>query len=177
MVCSPKGSSMVKVHRECVIAKALEGLIVVAVHVAHEEVEDGEVDQVKQSTTLVIRVNVSNNVTVVGIRFPLSFSALVVAATPRVPPSFPWRKIFGRKKRGKTSLEHVGAAADGVRCVAVVRTLAKTTVGKSSFGGRVSLLSRGSLPVVSLEFPDAVFCRTRFPLCCPLPPVLHPRTR
>ena len=32
--------------------KALEGLIVVAVHVAHEEVEDGQVDQVKQSTTL-----------------------------------------------------------------------------------------------------------------------------
>ena len=38
---------------------------------------------------LVIRVNVSNNVTVVGVRFPLSFSALVVAATPRMPPSFP----------------------------------------------------------------------------------------
>ena len=38
---------------------------------------------------LVIRVNVSNNITVVGVRFPLSFSALVVAATPRVPPSFP----------------------------------------------------------------------------------------
>ena len=32
--------------------KALEGLIVVAVHVAHEEVEDGQVDQIKQSTTL-----------------------------------------------------------------------------------------------------------------------------
>ena len=38
---------------------------------------------------LVIRVNVSNNITVVGVRFPLSFSALVVAATPRVSPSFP----------------------------------------------------------------------------------------
>ena len=38
---------------------------------------------------LVIRVNVSNNVTVVGVRFPLSFSTLVVAATPRMPPSFP----------------------------------------------------------------------------------------
>jgi len=124
MACSPKGSSVVKVHRECVVAKALEGLIVVAVHVAHEEVEDGQVDQIKQSTTLVIRVNVSNNITVVGVRFPLSFSTLVVAATPRVSPSFPWRKIFGRKKRGKTALEHVGAAADGVRGVAVVRALA-----------------------------------------------------
>ena len=43
---------------------------------------------------LVIRVNVSNNITVVGVRFPLSFSALVVAATPRMPPSFPGSVFF-----------------------------------------------------------------------------------
>ena len=43
---------------------------------------------------LVIRVNVSNNIAVVGIRFPLSFSALVVAATPRMPPSFPGNVFY-----------------------------------------------------------------------------------
>ena len=33
--------------------KALESLVVVAVHVAHQKVKDGKVDQVQQTATLV----------------------------------------------------------------------------------------------------------------------------
>ena len=38
-----------------VITKALESLVVVAVHVAHQEIEDGEVHQVQQSATLLMK--------------------------------------------------------------------------------------------------------------------------
>ena len=62
---------------------------------------------------LVIRVNVSNNVTVVGVRFPLSFSALVVAATPRVSPSFPGNVFFAEVD--VDSLNHLGARSLGGR--------------------------------------------------------------
>ena len=62
---------------------------------------------------LVIRVNVSNNVTVVGVCFPLSFSALVVAATPRVSPSFPGNVVFAEV--GVDSLNHLGARSLGGR--------------------------------------------------------------
>ena len=62
---------------------------------------------------LVIRVNVSNNITVVGVRFPLSFSALVVAATPRVSPSFPGNVVFAEVD--VDSLKHLGARSLGGR--------------------------------------------------------------
>merc|ERR1719370_17442 len=115
---------MVKVHWECVVAKALESLIVVAIHVAHQKVKDGKVHQVQQTATLIIRVNIPNDVAIVRVRFPLSLSPLVVAPTPWVPPSFPWCEVFRRKKSCKASLEHIRAATDGVRGVAVVRALA-----------------------------------------------------
>ena len=122
--------------------KALESLIVVAIHVAHQKVEDGEVDQVQQTTTLIIRVNVPNDIAIVRVRFPLGLPPLVVAPTPWVPPGFPedhfyksdvyymqsyvspWCEVFGREKSSKASFEHVWAAADRVRCVAVVGALA-----------------------------------------------------
>ena len=65
----------------------------------------------------------------------------MVAPTPRVPPSFseiiivfftrfydqeyvsPWCEVFRREKSCEASLEHIRAAADGVRGVAVVRAL------------------------------------------------------
>jgi len=46
MTSSTEGPSVVEVHWECVVAKALESLIVVAVHVPHQEVKDGKIHQV-----------------------------------------------------------------------------------------------------------------------------------
>jgi len=149
MAGSTKGSSVVEVNRERIVSKALESLIVVAVHVAHQEVKDGEVHQVQQTATLIIRVNVPNDITVIRIRFPLSLPPLVVAASPWVSPSFPWCDVFGGEKSSKASFQHVWAAADCVRRVAVVGALAveaevarwrdEESLEKISFGQRVDL--------------------------------------
>ena len=91
---------------------------------------------------LIIRVNIPNDITVVRVGFPLSFSTLVVASPPWVTPSFPefifldprmlvirigvlpWCKVFGWEKGSETSLEHIWASANCVRGVAVVGALA-----------------------------------------------------
>ena len=44
----PKGPPVVQVDGEAVVAEELEGLVVVAVHVAHEEVVHRQVYQVQQ---------------------------------------------------------------------------------------------------------------------------------
>ena len=69
---------------------------------------------------LIIRVNVPNDITVVGICFPLSFPPLVIAATPRVPPSFPEIHIIFTVFMNATMLMfrkmfHLGARSLGGR--------------------------------------------------------------
>ena len=43
---------MVQVHSEGVISKTLEGLVVVAIHVAHQEVQDNQINDVKQPESI-----------------------------------------------------------------------------------------------------------------------------
>jgi hypothetical protein len=69
-------------------------------------------------------MNILDNLTIVGIIFPLCFPPLVVASPPRMPPSLPWRHRLGRKKSCKTSLQHVRVSTDCMGSVAIVRTLA-----------------------------------------------------
>ena len=69
-------------------------------------------------------MNIPDHITIVRIIFPLSFPPLVVTSPPRMSPSLPWRHRLGRKKSCKAALQHVWVATDGMRGVAVVRTLA-----------------------------------------------------
>lgn len=85
---SPKASTVVQMNGEGVVAEDFERFVVMAVHVAGEEVEDGHIHEVQQATILVIRGNVSDHGAVVGVGFPLSLPAFVVGPAPRVSPDF-----------------------------------------------------------------------------------------
>ena len=120
----PKGSAMVEVYGESVIAEYFESLVVMAVHVPHQEVEDGEVHEVQEPPALVVGTDVLDSLAVVLIILPLSFPSLVVAPPPRVPPGLPRDDGLAGEEGGQADLQHVGRAADGVGGVAVVGTLA-----------------------------------------------------
>lgn len=69
----------------------LERLVMVPVHVADEEIVHGHVHQVEQPSALVVGRDVPHHAAVISIRLPLRLPALMVAATPRVPPYLVWR--------------------------------------------------------------------------------------
>ena len=74
--------------------------------------------------SLIVRMNIPDNLTIVRIIFPLSFPSLVVTSPPRMSPSLPRRYRHGRKKGCKATLQHVRVAANGMRGVAVLGTVA-----------------------------------------------------
>ena len=59
--------AVIKVDEECFIAEKYDGLVVVSVHVAHEEVQHRHVHDVIQATTLVVWGNLLHHLTVVVI--------------------------------------------------------------------------------------------------------------
>ena len=119
-----KCPAMVQVYWICVVAKQFECFIVMTVHVPHQEVKDGQVHHIQQSSTLVVWADIFDYITVIRICFPSCFPPFVIASSPRMSPSFPRHHGFTRKKCGKAPLQHVGAAADGVGGVTIIRTLA-----------------------------------------------------
>lgn len=62
---SPEAPPVVQVKGEGVVVEGSESLVVVPVHVAHEEVEHGHVHEVVESRTRVVRADLSHEVTVV----------------------------------------------------------------------------------------------------------------
>ena len=106
--------AMVQVYGEGLVAEQFERLVVVTVHVAHEEVEDGEVHQVEESPALVVRTDVLDCVTVVRVILPLGFASLVVAPSPGVAPRLARHQGLAGQEGGQADLQHVGTAADGV---------------------------------------------------------------
>ena len=62
-----EASAVVEVERKRVVPEGSERLVVVTIHVPGEEVEDGHVHQVEESTTLVVGRDVTDEVTVVGL--------------------------------------------------------------------------------------------------------------
>ena len=67
----------------------LDGLVVVPVHVAHEEVVDGHVHDVEQPPALVVRLHLAHDLAVGLVRLPVGLAPLVVRPPPRVPPRLP----------------------------------------------------------------------------------------
>lgn len=63
-----------------------ESLVVMPVHVARQEVEHGHVHEVVESTALVVGRNLPHEGAIIGLRFPLGLSALVVRASPGMSP-------------------------------------------------------------------------------------------
>ena len=55
MVGTPESPPLVQVNRIRIVAEEGDGLIMVPVHVASQEIENGQVDQVSQSTWVVVR--------------------------------------------------------------------------------------------------------------------------
>ena len=113
---------MVQVYGKGVITKQFECLVVVTVHVAHEEVQDGEVHQVQQPPALVVWTDVLHCLTVVSLSLPPGLPSLVVTPPPGVSPGLPGHEVLGGEEGREADLQRVGAATDGVGGVAVVRT-------------------------------------------------------
>ena len=80
--------AVVQVDGVGVVAKDLEGLVVVAVHVAHEEVVDGHVHQVEQPAAVVVGLGFPDDLAVILVRLPVGLSTFVIRSSPRVSPSF-----------------------------------------------------------------------------------------
>ena len=122
-----KSSSVVQVNRICVVAKQFECLIMVSVHITHQEVKDGQVHDIQQSSSLIVWTDILDNITVVGVCFPSCFPPLVIASPPGMTPSLSWNHGFTWKECGKAALQHIWTATDGVRCVTIIRTFAVET--------------------------------------------------
>ena len=66
----------------------LDGLVVMAVHVVHEEVEHSHVHEIQQPATLVVRFDLLDDITVFLVRLPICFSPLVIGSSPGMAPRF-----------------------------------------------------------------------------------------
>ena len=113
---------MVEVDGEGVVTEQFESLVVVTVHVPHEEVQDGEVHQVQQPPALVVGTDVLDCLTVVRLSLPPGLPSLVVTPPPGMSPGLPGHEVLGGQEGGQADLQQVGAATDGVGGVAVVGT-------------------------------------------------------
>ena len=118
---------MVEVNGEGVVAEQLEGLVVVAVHVSHEKVQDGEIHQIQKSPALVVGNDVLHCLAVVRLSFPPSLPPLVITPAPGMSPGLTRHDALAGHEGGEADLQRVGAATDGVGGVAVVGTLAVET--------------------------------------------------
>ena len=119
-----KCPAMVEVYGEGVVIEQLEGLVVVAVHVPHEKVQDGEVHQVQQSPALVVGADVLDCLAVVRLCLPASLPPLVITPAPGMSPGLTRHQALAGQEGSEADLQRVGAPTDGVGGVAVVGTLA-----------------------------------------------------
>ena len=119
-----ESSAVVEVDGEGVVAEQFECLVVVAVHVPHQEVHHGQVDHVEQPPAAVVGRHLLDEVAVLGVVLPGRLPPLVVAAAPGVAPRLARHHGLARQEGGQAHLQRVGRAADGVRGITVVGALA-----------------------------------------------------
>ena len=96
---------MIQMDRVCSVSEQFECLIMMSVHVSHQEVKDGEVNDIQEPPPLVIRTDVLDNITILGIRLPGRFPSLVVTPSPRMSPGLPLGHSFTRQKGRKASFQ------------------------------------------------------------------------
>ena len=127
-------SAMIEMYGEGIVTEQLEGLVVVAVHVPHEKVQDGEVHQIKQSPALVVGADVLDCLAVVRLCLPPSLPPLVITSAPGMSPGLTRHQALAGQEGSEADLQRVGAPTDGVGGVAVVGTLAvKTEVTRGRY--------------------------------------------
>jgi len=99
----------------------------ISVHTG-EEVEDGNVDDIEQTSAAVKRRVRTDVVTEVGLGLPgRQFVALRVELSPRVGPRLARHIVLGGEERRTRAFDHIRAATDGVMTVAVVLALGVET--------------------------------------------------